>query len=204
MRFKLTLTAIMVLATAAAAVQQSKPETVISYGDATVSAVHRLDGHVRVYCDIEDFPPVIGQNIPVRIKDLKPAADPKDNLKLLIFLNDLLLSKKNPPKQILLKDIRRGEQFCLVADIEVDGQNLCDLLIEKKLAQKVVQVPLSEKAVPAAAAAKGGYVATRSSKIYHRTTCMHAKRMDASKAISFAQREDAEKTGRRPCKTCKP
>ncbi|MHC5182087.1 MAG: Ada metal-binding domain-containing protein, partial [Planctomycetota bacterium] len=49
-----------------------------------------------------------------------------------------------------------------------------------------------------------GYVATRSSKIYHRTTCMHAKRMDASKAISFAQREDAEKTGRRPCKTCKP
>ncbi|MHC5179710.1 MAG: Ada metal-binding domain-containing protein, partial [Planctomycetota bacterium] len=136
--------------------------------------------------------------------DLKPAADPKDNLKLLIFLNDLLLSKKNPPKQILLKDIRRGEQFCLVADVQVDGKDLCDLLIEKKLAQKVVQVPLSGKTAPATTAEKSGYVATRSSKIYHRTTCMHAKRMDASKAISFAQREDAEKTGRRPCKTCKP
>jgi hypothetical protein len=182
------------------------PPPVESYGDAKVSTVLRLDEHVRLYCDISKLPPVIGQNIPVCINGLKPAADAKDNLELLMFLNDLLLSKNNKPKTILLKDIQRGEQFCLIADIEVDGQNLCDLLVEKKLAQKVIEVPQSEKtnsdSLPAMN--EGGYTASKSSKVFHRSTCPHAKRMDMAKAVTFSSREDAEKTGRRACKTCKP
>ena len=201
---KLTLTAIIVLFASGAAVQQSKPEPVQSYGDVNVSSVLRLDEHVRIYCDIAELPPVIGQNIPVRIKGLKPAADAKGNLKLLMFLNDLFLSKKSSPKRIVLKDIRRGEQFCLVADIEVDGQDLCDLLIEKKLAEKVVEVSPSKKTNSTPAVNEGGFIASKSSKVYHRRTCSHAKRMDAAKAVRFSSRQDAEKTGRRPCKTCKP
>ena len=182
------------------------PPPVESYGDAKVSTVLRLDEHVRLYCDISELPPVIGQNIPVCINGLKPAADAKDNLELLMFLNDLLLSKINKPKTILLKDIQRGEQFCLIADIEVDGQNLCDLLVEKKLAQKVIEVPQSEKANSDSLPAmnEGGYTASKSSKVFHRGSCPHAKRMDMAKAVTFSSREDAEKTGRRACKTCKP
>jgi hypothetical protein len=182
------------------------PPPVESYGEAKVSSVLRLDEHVRLYCDISELPPVIGQNIPVCIKGLKPAADARDNLKLLMFLNDLLLSKNSKPKMILLKDIQRGQQFCLVADIEVDGQNLCDLLIEKNLAQKVIEVPQSEKTDldSPAAVNESGYIATKSSKVFHRGSCPHAKRMDTAKAVTFSSREDAEKTGRRACKTCKP
>ncbi len=182
------------------------PPPVESYGDAKVSSVLRLDEHVRIFCDIAELPPVIGQNIPVRIKGLKPADNAKGNLKLLMFLNDLFLSKNSKPKQILLKDIQRGEKFCLLADIEVDGQDLCDLLIEKKLAEKVIEVPQPQKLFSGSSPAVngGGYIATKSSKVYHRSTCSHAKRMDATKSVTFSSREDAEKTGRRPCKTCKP
>ena len=203
---KLTLMAIIALTITGAAVQQSKPEPVQSYGDAKVSSVLRLDEHVRIFCDIAELPPVIGQNIPVCINGLKPADNAKDNLKLLMFLNDLFLSKNPKPKQIVLKDIQRGERFCLIADIEIDGQDLCDLLIEKKLAQKVIEVPQPEKTDSGFSPAvnEGGYIATKSSKVYHRSTCSHAKRMDAAKAVTFSSREDAEKTGRRPCKTCKP
>ena len=203
---KLTLTAIIALTITGTASRQSKSEPVQSYGNAEVSAVLRLDEHVRIYCDIAELPPVIGHNIPVRINGLKPADNAKGNLKLLMFLNDLLLSKKSEPKQIVLKDIRRGEQFCLVADIEVDGQDLCGLLIKKELAQKVVEVSPSEKtnSSSAPAANENGLIASKSSKVYHRSSCQHAKRLDAAKAVKFSSRETAEKTGRRPCKTCKP
>ncbi len=190
------------------------PAPTESYGNAHVITVHRLDEHVQLYCDIADFPPVIGKNIPVCIKGLKPADNPQGNLKLLMFLNDLFLSKNDTPEKILLKDIQRGRQFCLVADIEVDGKDLCDLLVEKKLARKVIEVPQPKTPVTDAkplnqtnntpAAAEMKYIASKSSKVYHRSTCLHAARIDKSKAVMFATREDAEKTGRRPCKTCKP
>ena len=208
---KLTLTAIITLSIITAT-PTSTPDPIESYGDATISSVLRLDEHVNIYCDISDFPPVVGQNIPVRIKGLKPSDNAQDNLKLLMYLNDLLLSKDSTPRQIRLKDIQRGERFCLVADIEVDGQDLCDLLVEKKLAQKVIEVPATGNTPstrnanerPASAASEGGYIASKSSKVYHRSTCPHAKRMDAAKAVRFTTRDSAEQTGRRPCKTCKP
>lgn len=203
---KLASLAVLTLCIGITANQQSAPTQIESYGNANVTTVLRLDEHVRLYCDISELPPVIGQNVPVCINGLKPAPNAKDNLKLLMFLNDLLLSKKRMPKQIILKNIQRGEQFCLVADIEIDGQDLCDLLVEKKLAQKVIEVPKSEKTNSGSlpVANKSGYIATKSSKVFHRGSCSHAKRMDAAKAVTFSSREDAEKTGRRPCKTCKP
>ena len=203
---KLATTIIITLAIIGTAVESSIPEPVQSFGNANVTTVHRLDEHVNIYCDIAEFPAVIGENIPVRIDGLKTAADAKSNLKLLMFLNDLLLSKNSKPKQVLLKNIQRGERFCLVAEIEVDGQNLCDLLVEKKLAQKVIEVSQSQTTTkgPETAAADAQYIAAKSSKVYHRSTCPHVKRMDHAKAVTFASSDSAEQTGRRPCKTCNP
>ena len=203
---KLTLTAIVAIAIVAAASQKITSKKIESYGDAKVESVLRLDEHVQIFCDIAGFPPIIGQNIPVCVNGLKPADNAKDNLKLLMFLNDLFLSKNSKPKQIVLKDIQRGKEFCLVANIEVDGQDLCDLLIEKKLAEKVIEVAPSKKADSDStpAANENGYIAGKSSNVYHRWSCSHAKRMDAAKAVKFSSRQAAEKTGRRACKTCKP
>ena len=84
--------------------------------------------------------------------------------------------------------------------------SLCDLLVENNLAQKVIEVPQSEKTNSDSLRAmnEGGYTASKSSKVFHRSTCPHAKRMDMAKAVTFSSRENAEKTGRRACKTCKP
>jgi hypothetical protein len=196
--------------------QTTPPPTAVSYGDADVSVVLRLDETITLFCDIPDFPPIIGKNMPVRIKGLKAAPEAQDNLKLLVFLNDLFFSKDAKPQKIRLRQIERGGYFCLVADIEVDGKDLCDLLVEKKLAQKVIEVPsvpnpqminpeTAAQTPPARMAPLDGtYIASKSSKVFHRTDCPHAKRMDLSKAITFTSRQDAEATGRRPCKTCNP
>lgn len=192
-------------------------ESTNNYGDATVSSVLRLDEHARLYCNIPEFPAVIGKNIPVCINALKPAENAQDNLKLLMYLNDLLLSKTSRPKNILLKNIRRGQTFCLIADVYVDGKNLSNLLVQQKLARKIIEVPqqsklsnTEERQEPAkdptisAPIASGEYVASKSSKVFHRITCLHANRMNASKALHFASLQKAEQSGRRPCKTCKP
>ena len=123
-----------------------------------------------------------------------------------MFLNKLLLSKHSNPKQILLKNIQRGDPFCLIADIEVDGLDLCELLIKENLAKKVIEVPRTQITDSGSSETvnENSYIATKSSKIYHRWTCSHAKRMDKTKAVTFPSSQAAEKTGRRPCKTCKP
>ena len=214
---KLVFTAIISLTAAGIAVQQLNTESTQKYGDVRVSQVLRLDEHVRLYCDIPELPPIIGENIPVCINGLKSASNPKDNLKLLIFLNDLLLSKNDKPEKIFLRDIQRGEQFCLIADIEIDGRNLCDIMVEKGLATKVIEVvqPTQQTSSTGnnsdrktlqvgSSSVKGEYIASKSSKVFHWANCPHARRMDTAKAIYFVNPEDAAKSGRRPCKTCNP
>lgn len=198
----------------------SIPETNIkptsqAYNDIHVEKIHRLDSSVRIYCDLKDMPPIIGKNIPVCMKGLKPSKNPQDNLELLMFLNDLLLAKSENHNQIILKNIERGDTFCIVADIEIDSKDLCELLIHKNLVNKVIEIPsttpqqktetVNETQVnKSAEQIRGNYIASKSSKVFHRETCSHVKRMDKSKAVSFQTRNDAEKTGRRPCKMCKP
>jgi len=48
------------------------------------------------------------------------------------------------------------------------------------------------------------FVASRDSKIYHRSTCYHAKRISAGNRITFKSRPEAEASGRKPCKSCLP
>ena len=48
------------------------------------------------------------------------------------------------------------------------------------------------------------YVASRNSKIFHRPDCGYVKRILPKNLIGFNSREEAIKSGRRPCKSCKP
>lgn len=183
-----------------------------TYGHAVVSQVLSVDQTCTLYCNIKDFPPIIGENMPVMISGLKTANTAQYNEKLQVFLFNLLLGKKETPKQVRLRHLRRGESFCFVADVEIDGQDLCDLLVENGLAQRVIKV--NEPAAPpgatrtassaAARTQKAGYMASKTSKIFHRAECVHAKRMDTDKAVYFSTRQEAERTGRQACKTCKP
>lgn len=185
-----------------------------SYGCAVVSHVLRIDPACTIYCDIADFPPIIGENMPVKICGLKTADTVEYNQKIQTFLVDLLLTKTDSPKKVQLNHIRRGNSFCLLADVEIDGQDVCDLLVENGLAKRVIQV--KEPAAPPAALTRpasqvapprtqqNAYVASKTSKIFHRVGCAHAKRIDPDKAVYFSSRREAEQAGRQPCKTCSP
>jgi hypothetical protein len=48
------------------------------------------------------------------------------------------------------------------------------------------------------------YVASSIRGIYHKPSCRWAQKISASNLIGFKSRDEAEKSGRRPCKVCKP
>ena len=50
----------------------------------------------------------------------------------------------------------------------------------------------------------GPLVGSRNSKIIHRPTCSHAKRIKAENRVTFDTPDDAFEVGRIPCKSCRP
>jgi len=48
------------------------------------------------------------------------------------------------------------------------------------------------------------YVASKTSKIFHKSTCRFAGSMNEKNRQTFSTREQAAASGRRPCQTCKP
>ncbi len=192
-------------------------QSIDSYGSAVVSQILRIDEQATLYCNIENFPPLIGKNMPVMLKDLKPANSAEANKKIQAFLSALLMNKAESKPKIQLSNIQRGKTFCLCADIYCDGKDIAEMLIEKGLAQRIIEVkepkaPDSQTSETSATKtqaskappAKSGYVASKTSKVFHRADCYHVRRMNMDKAVTFATREQATKTNRRPCKSCNP
>ena len=210
------LTAAAVSQNAAPTAESNLPQT---YGTAKVARVLAVDAACTLLCDIEDFPSIIGKNMPVHIEGVQMLSTEAVDEKVVAFLRETLIpaSPQTPPS-IILKNIRRGTTFSLIADIHVNGNDLAQMLVDKGLARRVLHLgtaaasqessttPASapQKTRPPAVNAAGTFVASKSGKVFHRPTCPHAKRLDPSKAITFPTRQEAEKNGRRPCKTCNP
>jgi len=51
---------------------------------------------------------------------------------------------------------------------------------------------------------KYSYVASNRSDVYHSHSCRWVQKISAENLIGFKSRDEAEKSGRRPCKVCKP
>ena len=51
---------------------------------------------------------------------------------------------------------------------------------------------------------KWKYAASKKSDIFHRPDCKWAKKINPKNFIGFNSKEEAKKSGRRPCKICKP
>ena len=87
------------------------------------------------------------------------------------------------------------------------------MLVEKGYAKRLI-IPKSAAVTPATpaaadntaapAAAAEGFVASKSSKVFHKPACPHAKRMQDNTKVVFSTRDEAIATGRRPCQTCNP
>jgi len=104
----------------------------------------------------------------------------------------------------------------LIAKVNLEGKSLALLLIKQgmgphrlppeKLAE-IANTPVS----PGSAGGRsttptGDYtcVASKNSKVFHRSNCPFVGRIAEKNRITFAGRAAAVNTGRRPCKTCNP
>jgi len=181
-----------------------KPKT---YGNAAVNKIIKVNVMYSFSCNVTGWPAIIGSDIPVRIAGVTlpeivtEGGDPNKYFqkKLKQRLKTILTESGRPPK-IELKKIRRDDTFGLIADVIADSNSVADILISEGLARKIEDL----KKTKDSAVKKYSLVASKTSKVFHKSTCRHAKSMDPAKTLTFTSTQQAIKTGRRPCRTCKP
>jgi hypothetical protein len=189
------------------------------YGQAVVEKILRVDLQCRIFCDIQNWPAIIAKEIPIQIRGLD--AQQSFDLPTRQFILETLTAAMNPnppaansdPNQppapkVLLKHIQRGQTFCLIADVEINGQDLAQMLVDKGYAKKII-IPKSAPGLSSAPASSqssspGGFVASKSGKVFHKSTCLHAKRIQDNTKVTYRTREEAMAAGKRPCQTCNP
>ncbi|MBN1457713.1 MAG: hypothetical protein JW912_07670 [Sedimentisphaerales bacterium] len=195
-----------------------------TYGDAEVERVINVHEDYSVNCDIKDWPEIIGSDIKVILKGVEPPeivlSGGKPNPFFRLQLKKFMRQAFDNAEEIKLEDIERAESFALKTGIVLDGKSLAELLIEAGLARIKVpgemppktlsQVetemvrPVITKQPKQETKINETLVASKNSKVYHRASCSFAKRITPDNLVTFSSREQAEQTGRRPCKTCKP
>jgi hypothetical protein len=186
------------------------------YGQAGVEKILRVDLQCRIFCDIQDWPAIIAKEIPIQIRGFNPGQS--FDIPTRQFILETLTAAMNsdstadsdpnqpPAPKVLLKHIQRGQTFCLIADVEINGHDLAQMLVDKGYAKKII-IPNGASAAPASSqssAPAGGFVASKSSKVFHKPTCPHAKRIQDNTKVTYRTREEAMAAGKRPCQTCNP
>ncbi|MFP4521177.1 MAG: thermonuclease family protein [Fibrobacterota bacterium] len=108
-----------------------------SYGSAVVVKVRKVIDGDTFRCDLQGLPDIIGKNISVRIADIdapelrgtrgdikKNAEMARKELKRIILSGD----------SIILKRMKRGKFFRIVADVCIDGKDVGNHLVNMGLA----------------------------------------------------------------------
>lgn len=198
-----------------------------SYGSAVVARLIAVENDFVLRCDVKGWPAVVGRDIPVAIRTLAlpdiVTTEATPNSFFQKQTKKFIEKKLKNAKLIELGNITRGKSFSLVADVIIDKQSLADILIEEGLARKLKPgqlppsvkkpAPLPKEAVssdqtkqPQAQQAQQtlSFIASKSSKIFHTSNCRSARTITDANKVIFATRDEAIKSGRRPCKSCTP
>jgi len=193
----------------------SGTKTVKTYGDAIVEKITGIDKGFVFRCNIKEWPAVIARNIPVRIDRVGPpqivTTGGMPNKFFESQLKKYLSQTFAGAQAVRLENIKRGRTFSIVADVIVDSNSVADLLIAQNLARPYAkgQKPqistgrISEQ-IQATAANEAVYVASKNSKVFHRSGCRYAKIISDGNLVRFNSKDEATQTGRKPCKTCNP
>lgn len=109
----------------------------LAYGETKISRIAFVCDGNTFKVDIDDYPPIIGKNISVRISNVyTPQLNSKDE-RLKLKAQQAKSFTKNfleTGKIIILKNIKRDIYFRLLADVIVDDKNLGSELLKNKLA----------------------------------------------------------------------
>jgi micrococcal nuclease len=98
-----------------------------NFGNATVLEVTSIYDGDTFRANIEGFPAVIGESMSIRINgvdtpELRGKCDKEKQLARLA--KQFTVERLRAAKSIVLKNIKRGKYFRLIADVYVDGVNL--------------------------------------------------------------------------------
>jgi endonuclease YncB( thermonuclease family) len=211
----------------------TKKTTPKTYGSASVKKVTGVDEGFVFRCDIKEWPAIIGEDIAVRIDGIAPpsiVAREGGPGKFFESQTKKFLERTFArARTIWLENVKRGRAFSIVADVVVDSNSLADLMIEEGLARRyvweeeqriTVKKPVPAKYHPGTSVARQPglpsdekqtgaqsevmYIASKNSKIFHRSTCRYSKTISSKNLVKFDSRAKALQTGKRPCKTCSP
>ena len=103
------------------------------HGNITVSEITSIYDADTFTININDYPPIIGKRIPVRVNGVdapeirgKCESEKLAAQKAKQFTEEILLSAK----VVELRNIKRGKYFRIIADVYVDGKSLTEELIK--------------------------------------------------------------------------
>ena len=103
-----------------------------TYGTVTVKSINSVYDGDTFRCDVEGWPPILGDNISIRVNgiDTPEMKDKRPHVKALaIKARDHVRQRLRGASVIELRNIQRGKYFRVVADVYVDEVNLGEELI---------------------------------------------------------------------------
>lgn len=219
----ITCLIVVLAAVCTADIKLEGEKTEKTYGNALIAKVIAVDNVYTFRCDVKGWPDVIGSDITVRISGIAEplivAQEGKPNRFFQTQAKKFLTAYLSDSKTIDLKNIRRGQDFSIIADVIADSNSLAEIMIENGLARRITLREVTQrqqnlKATHSLAANRqreeskepntAVYVASKNSKVFHKSTCSSARRMTDKTRLTFSGRQQAGQSGRRPCKICKP
>jgi len=197
--------------------KKPKPKPPKSYGHVVIAEVTSIYDGDTFRCNIKDYPTIIGERIPIRVNgiDCPEMKDNREEVKELARqAKQFTVGKLRGAKIITLKNMQRGKYFRIVADVDIDGQDLGKLLIQEGLAQPYDgsgkkpkwgrSEDSKEKESSQSVEMEIGYIASSNSKVFHRPGCDSVRKISLENVVKFESREEAVESGRRGCKRCRP
>lgn len=109
------------------------------YGNITVDKVISVYDGDSFKVNIKGYPPIIGNNMGIRIAGIDTAEmrDKRPKIKKLAReARQFALTRLKNGNVIVLKNIKRGKYFRIVAQVFIDGKNLGRELIDAGLAKR--------------------------------------------------------------------
>lgn len=104
-----------------------------------VSEILRVYDGDTFFCNISQWPKILGENIGIRINgiDTPEMRGSPPEVKVLAEMAKAIVYKRlSAANMVVLKNIKRGKYFRVVADVEADGQDLAQILIDAGLAKR--------------------------------------------------------------------
>jgi len=109
------------------------------YNDVNVSEVTSIYDGDTFRANLKGYPDIIGKRIPVRINGIDAPEIKGKCYKEKALAREakmLAVEKLRNSKSIILKNVKRGKYFRIIADVYVDGESLADILLERNLAKE--------------------------------------------------------------------